>query len=71
MTYKEAIDLLEKSKTSKGHYKADAVKALLLNLTTTKACPNCNGKGILRYSGDYAGPGADITCHVCNDVGRI
>ena len=70
MTYNEAINKLEAHKTSKGHYRANAVEAILKQLTT-KVCPNCNGRDILRYSGEYAGPGADVTCHVCTGVGAI
>lgn len=71
MTYDEAIKSLEKSKTSKGYYKTDAVKVLILNLTTTRVCPNCNGKGETHSPCAFGGSGDYHTCHVCNGVGRI
>lgn len=69
--YQDAIKSLEKSKTSKGHYKADAVHLLIRELTTTRTCPNCKGRGVIRDSGEFAGPGCDYTCHICDGVGRI
>ena len=71
MTYNEAIKSLEKSKTSKGHYKADAVHLLVKNLTTTRSCPNCNGEGKTHSPCTFGGSGDHHTCHVCDGVGRI
>lgn len=71
MTYNEAIKSLEKSKTSKGHYKADAVHLLIKELTTTRSCPNCNGKGETHSPCAFGGSGDYHTCHVCDGVGRI
>ncbi|MFW9602960.1 MAG: hypothetical protein ACMV1B_11680 [Prevotella sp.] len=71
MTYNEAIRSLEKSKTTKGHYKATAVEAILKQLTTTRVCPNCSGKGETHSPCAFGGSGDHHTCHVCEGIGRI
>ena len=71
MDYQSAVNTLEGSKTSKGHYKAEAVKLLIKELTTSRICPNCNGKGETHSACAYGGGGDYHQCHVCAGIGRI
>ena len=71
MTYKEAINKLEAHKTFKGNYKANAVENILKQLTTTRVCPNYNGKGETPSPCAFGGSGDYHTCHVCEGVGSI
>ena len=71
MTFNDAVKRLEKSKTPKGNYKPNAVHLLIKELTTTRPCPNCDGKGETHSPCAFGGSGDYHECRVCEGVGRI
>ena len=74
MTFTEAI--LQLTETKKGNYTKDSVhklisKILISKTTSTRICPNCNGKGQDHSPCAFGGTGDYYTCKICNGSGRI
>lgn len=71
MTYTEAVAKLSANTTKSGNYKKQAVLNLIISLTTTRSCPNCDGKGETHSPCAFGGSGDYHDCKVCDGIGRI
>ena len=71
MTYAEAVAKLSANTTKSGNYKKQAVLKLIIRLTTTRPCPNCDGKGETHSPCAFGGSGDYHDCKVCDGVGGI
>ena len=71
MTYSEAVTKLSANTTKSGNYKKQAVLNLIVRLTTSRSCPNCDGKGETHSPCAFGGSDDYHNCKVCDGIGRI